>query len=285
MLMPERLKTILTIAGSDSCAGAGIQADIKAASYFGIYATTAVTAVTAQNSGAVSKVMALPPDMLRSQIEAVVEDQCPDAVKIGMTGSLANCEVICEMAEGCLKDVPIVIDPVISATSGAMLSGDKEKLIDFYINHLLPLATVVTPNIPEAEMILGRPIHISNTSAQSEVAARMPDKLGCQSVVLKGGHTDGKRVWDVFVEYTFDGDLSFANHYFQRLMCPNLHGTGCTYSTMMASAIAEGHSLAVAFRLASKLTHDFIERSCGYSFGDHNNGPLNIFDFKTENNN
>lgn len=283
--MPYRLKTILCIAGSDSSAGAGIQADIKTASHCGVYATTAITAVTAQSTSGVDGVMDIPPEMLRRQIEAAVADERPAAVKIGMTSTPANCEVIMEALQGCLAGLPVVVDPVMTSTSGGSLCDDNEKLIEIYRSGLLPLATVVTPNIDEARIIMGMPMQIENPAQQSEAASMIIENTGCRAVALKGGHMGGDSVYDAFVERLDDGTLSYSGQCSPRIDCPNLHGTGCTFSTLMACAIACGNTLCDAFTFASTKMSEIIKSSCSYSFGSHHNGPLALFSYKTFDNN
>jgi len=279
--MSEKLKTILSIAGSDSCAGAGIQADIKAASLCGIYAMTAITAVTAQSTGAIHGIMTVPSRFLEMQLEAVVDDQQPDAVKIGMIGSLENGKTIVKFLKEHLPHTPVVVDPVATATSGNDLLDKNGDICGFYINELLPAATVVTPNVKEAEMILGSPLDIADPAQQTETASMILKKLRCKAIVLKGGHTQGPTACDVLVETAPDGSLSYSHNESPRIVCHNLHGTGCTFSTLIACGLASGQSIHDAFRFASDKTHDIIRKSVCHEFGIHQNGPLNIFDFKT----
>ena len=226
------MRTALSIAGSDSSGGAGIQADLKTMTMNGVFAMSAVTALTAQNTTGVSAIMEAAPEFLRQQIDAVFEDIPPDAVKIGMVSSEKLIEVIADRLTA-YKAVNIVVDPVMVATSGSSLleSGAVAALKE----RLLPLATVATPNVPEAEILSGISIR---TEADMEKAARIiSEKHGC-AVLCKGGHSvndandllwaDGRAVW-------FEG---------RRIDNPNTHGTGCTLSSAIATNLAKGFNLA-----------------------------------------
>lgn len=228
------MKTALTIAGSDSSGGAGIQADIKTMTVNGVFAMSAITALTAQNTTGVTGIMEVTPEFLKQQIDAVFSDIRPDAVKIGMVSSGALIRVIAQS----LKEYQaenIVVDPVMVATSGARLIS--EEAIDVLKAELLPLATVLTPNIPEAEVLSGMSIH---TAEEMEAAAKkIGDTYHC-AVLCKGGHqlndandllyADGKSRW----------------FYGKRIDNPNTHGTGCTLSSAIASNLAKGQDLFTA---------------------------------------
>ncbi len=238
------MKTALSIAGSDSCGGAGIQADMKTMTMNGVYAMTAVTALTAQNTTGVSAIMEVTPEFLRKQIDAVFEDIRPDAVKIGMVSSPALVEVIAERLQH-YHAQNIVVDPVMVATSGSVLS--KGSAVHVMRERLLPLAAVITPNIPEAEILSGRKI-ISNQDME-QAAKDMADTFGC-AVICKGGHSinDANDLLYAGEKYTwFTG---------RRIDNPNTHGTGCTLSSAIASNLAKGFSLVRA-----------IERSKAYISG------------------
>ena len=226
------MKAALTIAGSDSCGGAGIQADIKTMTMNHVYAMSAVTALTAQNTTGVSDILESSPDFLKEQLDAIFTDIFPNAVKIGMVSSS---ELICVIADRLhhYKAPNIVVDPVMVATSGSSLM--KTDAIQTLIEKLLPLATIVTPNIPEAQVLSGQSIH---TKEDMEIAAKkISDSYGC-AVLLKGGHSindandflyaDGTSTW-------FEG---------KRINNPNTHGTGCTLSSAIASNLAKGFSLS-----------------------------------------
>ena len=232
------MKTALSIAGSDSSGGAGIQADMKTMIMNGVYAMTAITALTAQNTTGVFGIMEATPDFLRQQIDAVFQDIRPDAVKIGMVSSPALVEVIAERLHH-YQAQRVVVDPVMVATSGSVLS--KDSAVGVMKELLFPLATVITPNIPESEALSGRTIR---TQADMEQAARaMEDTFGC-AVLCKGGH----QVNDA-------NDLLCANGTYTwfhgaRIPNPNTHGTGCTLSSAIAANLAKGFSLEQSIQRA-----------------------------------
>ena len=221
-----KMKTALTIAGSDSSGGAGIQADIKTMTMNGVYAMSAITALTAQNTTGVRGILESTPEFLKQQIDAVFEDIYPDAVKIGM---VASSELIRIIADSLRRygAKNIVVDPVMVATSGSALM--KTDAVQTLIEQLLPLATVVTPNIPEAQVLSG--MEIQSREDMHTAAKKIGDSYGC-AVLLKGGHSindandllyaNGKLTW-------FDGKR-IDNH--------NTHGTGCTLSSAIASNLA-----------------------------------------------
>ncbi len=233
------MKKALTIAGSDSCGGAGIQADIKTMTMNGVYAMSAVTALTAQNTTGVRGIMEVTPEFLGQQLDAVFEDIDPDAVKVGMVSSAGLIEVIAErLAHYGAKN--IVVDPVMVATSGARLIA--EEAVETLKKCLLPLAAVITPNIPEAELLADMPIR---NEGEMEAAARvLAGRFGC-AVLVKGGH----RVNDANdVLCRPGGDpVWFAG---RRIENPNTHGTGCTLSSAIASNLAKGCGLEEAVERA-----------------------------------
>ena len=236
-----KMKTALTIAGSDCSGGAGIQADIKTMTMNGVYAMSAVTALTAQNTTGVTGIQESSPEFLEMQLDAVFEDIYPDAVKIGM---VASGELIRAIADR-LRHYDagnVVIDPVMVSTSGSALM--RNDAVDTLVKELLPLATLVTPNIPEAEVLSGRTI--STKEDMIEAARQIGDENHC-AVLLKGGHS----VNDA-------NDLLYAGGrltWFQgkRIDNPNTHGTGCTLSSAIASNLAKGFSL-----------EDSVERAKSY---------------------
>ena len=225
------MKKALTIAGSDSCGGAGIQADIKTMTMNGVYAMSAITALTAQNTTGVTGIQEVTPDFLRRQIDAVFEDVEPDAVKIGMVSSSELIEVIADRLSF-YNAKNIVIDTVMVATSGSKLM--KTDALSALVDKLLPLADIVTPNIPEAEVLSG--MSVTNKDEMLASAKRIGDAYNV-AVLLKGGHSindandllysEGKYKW-------FDG---------KRINNPNTHGTGCTLSSAIASNLAKGYTL------------------------------------------
>ena len=234
----KAMRTALTIAGSDSSGGAGIQADIKTMTMNGVYAMSAITALTAQNTVGVRSIMESTPEFLKDQIDAVFEDIYPNAVKIGMVSSAELIEVIAERLNyyGAKN---IVVDPVMVATSGSELM--KTDAVSTLIRELLPLATLVTPNIPEAEVLSGRTI--TTREDMLSVAKHIGDSYGC-AVLLKGGHSINDA-----------NDLLYANSnykwfYGKRIDNPNTHGTGCTLSSAIASNLAKGYDLEISIQRA-----------------------------------
>ncbi|HSL83727.1 MAG TPA: bifunctional hydroxymethylpyrimidine kinase/phosphomethylpyrimidine kinase, partial [Thermoanaerobaculia bacterium] len=236
---PPRL---LTIAGSDSGGGAGIQADLKTFAAHGAYGMSAVTAVTAQNTRAVTAVHELPPEVVAAQIDAVFDDLGVDGVKIGMLASApvvrAVAGVLARRASR-LRDgrLPVVLDPVMVAKSGAALLADDA--VAALVEELLPLATLVTPNLPEAERMTGLPVggDGERLTAARALAARGP------AVLLKGGHGDGEEVVDLLVE---PGEAEPRRFRHPRLRTRATHGTGCTLSAAIAARLARGEALAEA---------------------------------------
>lgn len=235
-----KMKTALTIAGSDSSGGAGIQADIKTMIMNGVYAMSAITALTAQNTTGVRAIQEATPEFLAQQLDAVFEDIYPDAVKIGMVSS---CELIRVIADRLryYEAKNIVVDPVMVATSGSALM--KTDAVETLQKELLPLATLATPNIPEAQVLSGRSIE----SKEDMLAAAkvIGDTYGC-AVLLKGGHSinDANDVLYADGAYTwFEG---------KRIDNPNTHGTGCTLSSAIASNLAKGFSLEESVKRAKE---------------------------------
>lgn len=249
------MNTALTIAGSDSCGGAGIQADIKAMTMNGIYAMSAITALTAQNTTGVTGIQEVTPEFLQQQIDAVVSDIFPDAVKTGMVSSIPLIKVIASSIKKYgLKNV--VVDPVMVATSGAKLISDDA--INTLKKELFPLATVITPNIPEAGEIIShfdrsgeihRPLDcargdiniITNETEMEAAAQAICEKYGC-SVLLKGGHNINDAN-DFLYGKNPDGTIVARWFKGKRINNPNTHGTGCTLSSAIAANLAKGLNL------------------------------------------
>ena len=260
------MKTALTIAGSDSSGGAGIQADMKTMTANGVYAMSAVTALTAQNTTGVTDILESTPLFLGEQLDAIFTDIFPDAVKIGMVSSAELIAVIAEKLKlyGAKK---IVVDPVMVATSGAKLLRDDA--VEALCRELLPLAAVLTPNIPEAEILSG--MTITDAVGMEAAAKLISEKYGC-AVLCKGGH----KVNDA-------DDLLWRNgsgkwFHGKRINNPNTHGTGCTLSSAIASNLAKGYDLDQS-----------VERAKAYISGalaamldlGHGSGPMNhMFDLK-----
>ncbi len=254
------MKTALTIAGSDSCGGAGIQADIKTMTANGIYAMSAITALTAQNTTGVTGIMDVSPEFLAAQLEAVFTDIYPDAIKIGMVSSLPLITVIAEKLIK-FKAKNIVMDPVMVATSGSRLINIDA--IDALKENLLPLATVLTPNIPETEILSGMEI---KTSEDMITAAKQISETYHCAVLCKGGH----RLNDA-------NDLLYNNGSYQwfigkRIDNPNTHGTGCTLSSAIASNLAKGYNLNTSVEKAKSYISGALGDMLDLGYGS---GPMN----------
>ena len=254
------MKKALTIAGSDSCGGAGIQADIKTMTMNGVYAMSAVTALTAQNTTGVTGILEASPDFLKKQLDAVFEDIFPDAVKIGMVSSSGLIEVIADSLEkyGARN---IVVDPVMVATSGARLI--ENEAVEVLKNRLLPLATVITPNIPEGEFLADR--KITTKDGMEAAAKEIYGRYGC-AVLLKGGHS----VSDAD-DLLYDGSEATWFHG-RRIDNPNTHGTGCTLSSAIASNLAKGYDLATSVRYAKNYISGALAAMLDLGKGS---GPMN----------
>ena len=253
---------LLVIAGSDSSAGAGIQADLKTAQAFGVYAQTAVTAVTVQDTKRVHGVETLSVAAVKRQIEVALGDIGADAIKIGMLGSGAIAAAVADT----LKNVslPLVLDPVLVSSSGRQLLDNHG--IGTIKSRLLPRAFLVTPNWPECEALTGiRP----DSDAAMENAAKAFAQFGCRNVLIKGGHGDGASVRDVLIEA--DGRISVFKS--PRQDTRHTHGTGCVLSTAIACGLAQGKTLTHAVRLA----HDFVQNAIRTAPGlGSGHGPLNL---------
>ncbi len=252
---------ILIIAGSDSGGGAGIQADIKTATALGGYAMTAVTALTAQNTLGVHGVLPVPPDFLRLQIECVLADLGADAFKTGMLGDPALIETVADCL-GRHRGVPLVLDPVMVAKGGhRLLAADA---MDSLRRNLLPLATLLTPNLPEAEALSG--LRIDSVDDMHRAADALL-ALGVPAVLLKGGHLPGEEVVDLLA--TPDGRERFAA---PRIDTRHTHGTGCTLASAVATGLAQGMALRPAVVRARDYVRAAIGAAPGYGAGA---GPLN----------
>lgn len=256
------MKTVLTIAGSDSIGGAGIQADIKTISALDCYAMSAVTALTAQNTVGVDGVLEISGDFVKAQMKSVFSDVFPDAVKIGMMGNESIVKAVSEVLSD-YKAVNVVTDPVMVSTSGRPLLSEAGKNV--LIKQLFPLSDLITPNIPEAEAITGIKITSRN---DMENAAEVLFDMCRGSVLLKGGHMSGSAA-----DLLFDGDM-FTWFESERIKSSNTHGTGCTLSSAVAVFLAYGLSLKQSVSKAKKYISGAI--SHGLDLG-HGNGPLNHF--------
>lgn len=255
---------VLSIAGSDSGGGAGIQADLKTFAALGCYGMTAITALTAQNTQGVRAIHGVPPAMLRDQIDAVVEDIGVDAVKIGM---LHAPEIVLAVAEAIERHAldKIVLDPVMVATSGAVLIDNPA--IDVLVRELFPRAVLVTPNLDEAALLVGRPL---NNADDMEAAARELLGRGARAVLLKGGHLPGDTVMDLLL--TAAGDQHWMHA--PRIHSANTHGTGCTLSSAIAAGLALGQPLLEAVEMARAYVRAALLAGAKVKTGA-GSGPLN----------
>ncbi|MDO4854795.1 MAG: bifunctional hydroxymethylpyrimidine kinase/phosphomethylpyrimidine kinase [Coriobacteriia bacterium] len=255
------MRCALTIAGSDSSGGAGIQADIKTMSALGVYAESVITALTAQNTLGVQGVEPISPDFVRAQIDSVFTDIRPGAVKIGM---LANAQIVHAVAAGLKAHGAhnIVVDPVMVATSGDALTEDSSVAA---LDELLGIATLATPNIPEAEVLSGMQIHCKEDMATA--AKHICTSKACPAVLMKGGHLD-KAADDVLV--TASGEEIWFSH--ERIATENTHGTGCTLSSAIASYLALGEKLPDAIKLAKEYLTGALANDPHLG---HGHGPVN----------
>ncbi len=262
----ERFKRVLSVAGSDSGGGAGIQADLKTIAACGCYGMTAITAVTVQNTQGVRGVYAVPADVVAGQIDAVLEDIGVDAVKLGMLPSEA---IIVETARLIRKYGVrhVVMDPVMIATSGDRLVA--ESAVEAILRHIFPLAALVTPNIPEAEYLTG--LKIRSEDDFPRAAGRLVEK-GARGVLLKAGHLQGAEL----TEYLYTADGVEQRYRYERIDTPNTHGTGCTLSSAVASFLAQGHELPEAVRRAEDYVHGAIMAGREYRTGC-GHGPVHHF--------
>jgi hydroxymethylpyrimidine/phosphomethylpyrimidine kinase len=257
------LPIALTIAGSDSGGGAGIQADLKTFHAFGVFGTTALTAVTAQNTLGVQAIHPIPVEIVRAQIHSVAQDLKPGAVKTGM---LATTELVMVVAEAIQANhlENFVMDPVMVATSGhRLLAQDAEVAL---ATRLLPLASLVTPNLHEARILTGLPVE---DLKGMEEAARVLVQMGAASALVKGGHLEGQELVDIFWDGTREIFWRRA-----KLDTPHTHGTGCTLSAAAAAGLAQGLDLPVAVEEAIKFVARAIESAPGLGQG---HGPVNHF--------
>lgn len=259
---------VLSIAGSDSSGGAGIQADLKTFSALGVYGATAITAVTAQNTQGVISQFALSPEMVSDQIKAVIDDIEPSVVKIGM---LSNSDIVKVVAE-CLRHyrLTVILDPVMVSSSGhRLLSIEAQELIK---EHLLPLSTLVTPNIPEMAALTDMQL---SSPEEKESAARYLLDIGAKAILVKGGHEEGRMKTDLLFYYK-DGEVELKTYTSETVSTKNIHGTGCTLSSAIAALMAKGVELNDAVAEAKRYVTQAImagsDVHIGYGFG-----PVNHF--------
>jgi hydroxymethylpyrimidine/phosphomethylpyrimidine kinase len=256
----------LTIAGSDSSAGAGIQADLKTFAAFGVYGASVITALTAQNTNGVSGIHLVPADFVTAQIDAVFSDLDVKAVKIGMVAQLATIDAI---VAGLKRWSPrrVVLDPVMVATSGdRLLSADAVERLR---TELIPLASLLTPNLPEAAALLDEEIAASKAAIEGQGKRLL--ELGCRAVLIKGGHGQGAESTD----YLFDGNGIIALTA-PRIATKNTHGTGCSLSSAIAAGLAKGEEMETAVRRAKAWVSAAIAAADRLGVG-HGHGPIHHF--------
>jgi hydroxymethylpyrimidine/phosphomethylpyrimidine kinase len=260
-MSPRDIPAVLSIAGSDSGGGAGIQADLKAFARCGVHGMTAITALTAQNTLGVSAVHTTPPEMIVEQVRQVASDIGVDAVKIGMLGTAETVAAVREALALLEPGTPVVIDPVMVAESGAVLLDDQARA--GLVDQLLPLATVITPNLPEARVLAQ-----SDRDAEAEDLARILHRLGPQAVVVTGGHRD--EAVDVFYDGDTLAEISGPRH-------PDgaAHGSGCTHSSALAAHLAVGHTPLEAARAARVIAAEAVRDGLRELGGGP--GPVDLF--------
>jgi len=254
---------VLIIAGSDSGGGAGIQADIKSVTALGGFAMTAITALTAQNTQGVFGIHEVPPEFIVQQIDVVLSDIGADCIKVGMLHSPEVIDAVCDLLEAKAPGVPIVVDPVMVAKGGAALL--EQTAVATLKRRMILLATLLTPNIPEAEVLTGMKIKDRDDAI---AAGRMLSTLGPEYVLIKGGHMEGEMVSDLLFR---ERELveAFVG---PRLETPNTHGTGCTTASAIAAGMAQGLDVTAAVGRARAYVFEAIRTNPGYG---HGHGPLN----------
>jgi len=253
---------ILSIAGSDSSGGAGIQADIKTITMLGGYAMTAITAVTAQNSVGLQAIAPLGAEVVATQIRSCIEDIGVDAIKIGMLHDVDIITQVAQVLEPLDREIPVILDPVMVATSGAaLIAPDASEALQ---DRLFPLASLLTPNLPELGYLLG--VELTDSSQMAEAAEQLAIRTG-SAVLAKGGHTSDERIIDILFA---PGERAVQfNH--ARINTPHTHGTGCTLSSAIATLLGHGQPLEHAVRLARQFVFQAIQNAPGFGKG---NGPL-----------
>lgn len=258
--------SVLTIAGFDGSGGAGIQADIKTTSSLGCYSTSVLTALPVQNTQGVQKIYPIPLEAVSDQIKSILDDIVPDAIKIGMVHTPQLVETIVSTLAGYPK-IPIVFDPVMVATSGHRLI--EEETIKALIEMLFPIADVITPNMDEAAILADMKVE---TLEDLYTAGIRIKKLGCKTILLKGGHQETSTITSLF----YDEQENFHSFETLKFNTNNTHGSGCTLSSAIAAYIAQGKTLHEAVSLGQQYIYKAIENGTDVHTG-HGNGPLNHF--------
>ena len=263
-----RYYTALTIAGSDSCGGAGIQADIKTMSALGVYAASAITAITVQNTKGVYGILKMPPEIVKGQIEAVMDDIHPNAIKIGMVNDSETIHAIADTLKKYHSEYQhLIIDPVMVSTSECRLM--QENALSIFIKELLPLATLLTPNLPEAEILAGMKIHCKEDIMK---AAEAICQLGCKHVLIKGGHSEGTEK----IDYLFEDGKPVTSYRGISVNTKNTHGTGCTLSSAITSYLAREMDMDTAITMAKTYLSGAILAGKDVQIGE-GHGPVNHF--------
>ena len=260
-----KLNIALTIAGTDPTGGAGIMADLKSFQARGVYGMAVVTSVVAQNTLGVQKIHNVPLDILDAQLNSVFSDITPNAIKTGM---LANVEIMEVVKKYLSKDIAYVVDPVMVATSGDKLIDSNAR--NHLKNEILPLATIITPNVPEAEEIVGFKIVTEDDVCRA--GKFIIDEVGCKSVVIKGGHLEGNAK-----DYLFTRNDSPHIWESERINTKHTHGTGCTFSAVITAELAKGNDLVTSVDIAKKFITAAIKNSPEIG---HGSGPVNHIAYK-----
>ena len=260
-----KLNIALTIAGTDPTGGAGIMADLKSFQARGVYGMAVVTSVVAQNTLGVQKIHNIPLDILDAQLNSVFSDITPNAIKTGM---LANVEIMEVVKKYLSKDIAYVVDPVMVATSGDKLIDSNAR--NHLKNEILPLATIITPNVPEAEEIVGFKIVTEDDVCRA--GKFIIDEVGCKSVVIKGGHLEGNAK-----DYLFTRNDSPHIWESERINTKHTHGTGCTFSAVITAELAKGNDLVTSVDIAKKFITAAIKNSPEIG---HGSGPVNHIAYK-----
>lgn len=258
--------SVLTIAGFDGSGGAGIQADIKTISALGCYATSVLTALPVQNTQGVKNIFSIPIEAVAEQLDTIMEDIIPDAIKIGMVHTPQLVDTIVTVLQK-YPDIPVVFDPVMVATSGHPLI--EEKTIDAIIEKLLPLSAVITPNMDEAAIIAKIKVE---TVKDMELAGKRMKQLGCKNILLKGGHQKTAMITSLLL----DEKNNYHSFEFNKIETNNTHGSGCTLSSAIASYMAQGKDLFEAVALGQQYVFSAIQSGADTQTGQ-GNGPLNHF--------
>jgi len=256
--------TVLTIAGTDPSGGAGIQADLKTFASLGCYGMSVITALVAQNTTGVKAIHSVPPDFVKAQLLSVLEDIRPDAIKIGMVHSVALVNVIAEVLEQ-YPDIPVVFDPVMIATSGDRLI--EEDTVNAIMEKLFPLSVLITPNMDEAALLAG--IAVVNEQDMQEAITKITG-LGVSALLLKGGHLQSQQLTSILA----DPDGIIKTFTSEKIITKNVHGSGCTLSSAIASFIAREYALTDAVAQAQEYVHGAIYHAADVVAGK-GNGPLN----------